>query len=231
MINVAIADDLHLFSESLKFVLEAAGEGKIVVSGIAKNGKEAIQLVSKVKPDVILMDIRMPVMDGVEATKFIHQHYPDTKVLILTTFIDDDLVVGALSNGATGYVLKDVGPEDLILSIEAVAKGAYYIAPSVGVRLVQRASVDDDNEDLKMEAAIGKVVVSWPNLTSREAQIAYYTARALTNSEIAQKLSISTNTVKNHLSSVFDKLKIHSRLQVIALVGPVLQSDIHPPSE
>ena len=223
-IKVLIVDDQHLFAESLKFVLEGENKGKIEVVGIVGNGQEAIAFLADRKPQVVLMDIRMPVMDGVEATAIIHRKYPEIKVLILTTFDDDELAVQALSKGANGYILKDVGPKELCLSIEAAEKGAFFISPSIGVKLFEprRSSAAEDSRE--RENAILHILSDSHALTRREAEIIYHAGKAQSNKEIADVLSISEKTVKNHLSSIFDKLKIHNRLQLINFVTALYQS-------
>ena len=223
MIRVVIADDQRLFAESLQFVLQGASQGRVEVTGIAENGEEAVSMVKRDRPAVVLMDVRMPVMDGVQATRIIHKNYPETKVLILTTFDDDDLAVRALSSGATGYVLKDVAAEDLILSIEAVAKGVFYIAPSVGLKLIDKMSTREQHDESAKQRAVAGLIARYAAFTRREAEIVYLAALALTNAEIGTQLSISDKTVKNHLSAIFGKLKIHSRLQLISRIAPVLQ--------
>lgn len=220
-IKVLIVDDQHLFAESLKFVLQNDSDGRIDVTGIAENGKEAVALAQELGPDVILMDIRMPVMDGVEATGIIHQCCPDIKILILTTFDDDELAVDALDHGATGYVLKEVDPHDLILSIEAVQKGAFYISPSVGTKLLDLMHPDQEREKRDKEALIPKLLRAAPELTHREAEIVYLTAKARTNIQIADSLFIAEKTVKNHLSSIYSKLGIHNRLALINYVSRI----------
>ncbi len=134
-IRVLIADDQPLFAESLKFVLEGESRGAIQVLAIAEDGRRAVDIANQTVPDIVLMDIRMPVMDGVEATARIHRAHTSVKTIILTTFDDDELAVSALSGGASGYVLKNVKPKDLIRCIEAVHEGAYYISPTVGIKL------------------------------------------------------------------------------------------------
>lgn len=224
MIRVLVADDQRLFAESLKYVLEGASRGSIEVIGIAENGRVAVQMTESHDPDVVLMDIRMPVMDGVKATSAIHQDFPRTKVLVLTTFNDDDLAVSALSSGATGYVLKDTAPQDLIRAIDAVANGAFYIAPTVGIKLIHLLSPEDAYGRSQKEVAIPAIIGTWNSLTRREAEIAYFAALALTNAEIGNQLFISAKTVKNHLRSIFSKLKIRSRLQLITAVAPVVHA-------
>ena len=135
-IRVLLADDQVLFVESLRTVLETRAEDFEVV-GVAFNGREALQLVMEKHPDIILMDVRMPEMDGVEATKIIHETYPDIHVLMLTTFDDDEYVVEALNHGAAGYMLKDIPPADLIVSLRAVCKGSIIISPQVANKLLR----------------------------------------------------------------------------------------------
>ena len=217
-IRVLIVDDQHLFAESLKFVLRGESKGRIEVIGIGENGKDAIALTERSHPDVILMDIRMPVMDGVEATAVIHKKHPGRKIMILTTFDDDELAVNALSNGATGYVLKDVDPSDLILSIEAVSKGAFYISRSVGFRLFDSKKPGADGADKEKETFVLYMIRNTRSLTRREAEILYLAAKGRTNKSIGEDLSISEKTVKNHIGSIYEKLKVHNRLQLINYV-------------
>jgi DNA-binding NarL/FixJ family response regulator len=223
-INVLIVDDQHLFAESLRFVLHGESSGRIEVVGIAENGREAVELVEAHEPDVVLMDIRMPVMDGVDATAAIHARWPDIEIMILTTFDDDELAVSALSHGATAYVLKDVDPPDLIRSIEAVHDGAFYISRSVGQKLVEIVKMEGiDRERLRSDVAI-ELIERVPSLTRREAEILYLAAQALTNKSIAEELFLSEKTVKNHMSSIYRKVGVHNRLQVIQFVSKVRKS-------
>ncbi|MBT3273796.1 MAG: response regulator transcription factor [Spirochaetales bacterium] len=222
-IKVLIADDQHLFAQSLRFVLQNDSNGRINVIGIAENGKEAVAQAQDLVPDVILMDIRMPVMDGVEATDIIRKQFPDIKILILTTFDDDELAVDALNHGATGYVLKEVDPQDLILSIEAVHKGAFYMSPSIGFKLLDLMHPDEDRSAKEKESLIFELLQAAPDLTRREAEIVCLTAKAQTNAQIADSLFIAEKTVKNHLVSIYDKLSVHNRLSLIKYVSSLRQ--------
>ena len=214
-IYVLIVDDQHLFAESLKFVLQGESKGRIEVVGIAENGQEAVEFTDAREPDIVLMDIRMPVMDGVQATAIIHESHPDVKVIILTTFDDDEFAVSALSHGAIGYVLKDVDPPDLIRCIEAVHNGAYFISPSVGTKLFESGSSGaKDGEGGKDRLVLG-YLNELPSLSRREGEILFYVVKAHSNKEIAIELSISEKTVKNHLGSIYEKLNIHNRLQLM----------------
>ena len=224
-IRVLIADDQNLFAESLKYVLAGAADGKIEVIDVAENGEEAVRAAAEKRPDVILMDIRMPVMDGVDATAIIHRDCPNIKILILTTFDDDELAMKALSQGASGYVLKSVDPEDLILSIESLLKGAFVISDSVGVKLFDHNRPRESEAEKEQETIVlGLLIRHFPALSLREAQVAELAAQALSNKEIGQAFSISERTVKNHLSSVYDKLGIHKRLELIHCLNELRQT-------
>ena len=131
-IRIVIADDQKLFAGSMKIVLEGHARGEMEVVGIAYDGAEAVKLVDESGADVVLMDVRMPIMDGVEATRRIHADHPEVRIMILTTFDDDDEVHDALAAGAAGYVLKEIQPEDLVVAVKAVCSGSYLISPSVG---------------------------------------------------------------------------------------------------
>ena len=225
-IRVLIADDQHLFAESLRFVLQNDSNGKIDVIGIAENGNAAVAQAQSKKPDVILMDIRMPVMDGVKATGIIRERFPEMKILILTTFDDDELAVDALNHGATGYVLKEVDLPDLLLSIEAVHKGAFFISPSVGFKLLDLMNPEGERAEKEKESLIPELLRAVPVLTRREAEIVYLTAKAYTNVQIADNLYIAEKTVKNHLYSIYDKIGIHSRLSLINFVSSLRHGSV-----
>ena len=214
-IEVLIVDDQHLFAESLKFVLDGESKGHISVVGVAKNGEEALRFVSHKRPDVILMDIRMPVMDGVEATRTIHRDFPKINIIILTTFDDDELAIKALSQGAMGYIVKDVDPSDLIRCIEAVYNGGYYVSPSVGTKLFSKPGSHVQDEKSKRENTILLYLSTFPELSKRECDVLFFVAKAYSNRDIAMELKISEKTVKNHLGSIYEKLGVHGRIQLL----------------
>ena len=139
-IRVLIVDDQELSATGIQIILRGHGEGEVVPIGIAKDGKEAIKMTDTHRPDVVLMDVRMPVMDGVQATETIHERHPNIRILILTTFDDDKYVLEALSNGASGYVLKNIPPDELIMAIKTVFRGSLLVSPTVGRKLVQQAN-------------------------------------------------------------------------------------------
>lgn len=219
-IRVLIVDDQHLFAESLKFVIQGESGGEISVVGLAENGAQAIELTERHAPDVVLMDIRMPVMDGVEATRRIHDRFPDVRIMILTTFDDDELVFDALHYGATGYVLKNVDPAELVMSVKAVHGGALLVSPSVGWKVVHslRPPASDRNRGggSGHRNDVAELVRLLPELTFREAEILRLIAKTYRNADIADELGISEKTVKNHISSIYDKVGIHNRLKLIS---------------
>ena len=166
----------------------------------------------------VLMDVRMPVMNGVESTKLIKEGYPETKVLMLTTFDDDQYVVDALRLGAVGYLLKDMPPMELISAVRAVYEGGVLISPKVATKLVNKlkAISEKELEELNIN---NRDAISWADeLSSREKRILQLMARGLDNKEIAKTLYIAEQTVKNHVSIIYSKLGVRDRVQASRLV-------------
>lgn len=215
-LRIMIVDDQHLFAEGLKYIIEGESAMRLPVVGIACNGMEAVEMAKQSDPHVIMMDVRMPTMDGVEATRRIKSSNPTVKIMMLTTFDDDELVYDALSAGANGYVLKNVEPHDLVLAIEAVHTGALYVSPSVGFRLVDGGKFG--GHDTHAASVLSTIVAKMPTLTVREAEVLEQVVRAKRNSEIAEALYISEKTVRNHISVIYEKLGVHNRLQLMSLV-------------
>ncbi len=217
--RVLLVDDQVLFVESLRTVLETRATDFEVV-GVALSGREAIRLVVEKQPDIILMDVRMPDMDGVEATKIIREAYPDIHVLMLTTFDDDVYVVEALNHGAAGYLLKDIPPEELIVSLRAVCSGSIIISPQVANKVLRTREGDASAE----EGAETRPMPSGENsflrfLSRREIEILRLIGEGADNVLIARKLSIAEQTVKNHVSVIYSKLHVHNRMQAMKLVN------------
>lgn len=205
-----IADDQQLFADGLKVVIESrAPQFKVI--GIAGSGKQAVSMAAELRPDVVLMDVRMPEMDGVAATRIIHDKYPDIKILILTTFDDDEYVEFSLQNGAIGYLLKNRPAEELIDSIKALAKGIIQIDPAVS-RKILNAGRNRDSEDFNQR-------LSW--LTKREREILSLLVQAKRIVSIADDLSIAEQTVRNHISNIYFKLNIHDRMEIINYVNQI----------
>jgi DNA-binding NarL/FixJ family response regulator len=203
VIEVLIADDQSMVRSGLRLILEA--ESDIVVTAEAEDGEGAVRLARREKPDVVLMDVRMPVMDGLEATRQITESNPDTKVIVLTTFDVDDYVYGALRAGASGFLLKDAGGDQLVEAIRVVASGEALIAPSVTKRLIAEFA-------RRPEVA---AVKGLNDLTERELEVLAQVARGLSNTEIAEELYVSEATVKTHVSHILTKLHLRDRVQAV----------------
>lgn len=206
MIKVLIVDDQALIREGLSMMLGLYEDIQLV--GEACNGKEAMEVLKEKEVDVVLMDIRMPVMDGVEGTKAIKERYPDTKIIILTTFNEDEYIFQGLKNGADGYILKDVSSEKLIDGIKTVYAGNVLLQPEVATKVVGAFKEDYNLDKKKANIDILK------ELTPRETEIAYLVAEGKTNREISEMLFITEGTVKNHLTRVLDKLNLRDRTQL-----------------
>ena len=202
MIKVLLADDQELIRESLGFVLGAQGD--ITVVGMAKNGREAIELVRSEKPDVVLMDIRMPEVDGVECTRLIKSAYPNIKVIVLTTF-----VFNALRFGASGYLLKGVSVADLTNAVREVVRGGSIIAPDVASKALQMFA-----RMAKGNLTIGVDEKQTEDLQDNEWRIIREVGAGLSNKEIAAALCLSEGTVRNYLSSILSKLELRDRTQL-----------------
>lgn len=207
MIKVLIADDQELIRQSLEIILNSR-EGLQVI-GVAGNGLEVIRSVRKETPDVIIMDIRMPKMDGVQCTQIIKENYPDVKIIILTTFDDDEYVFNALKYGASGYLLKGVSMDGLVEAIQTVQGGQAMINPDVATKVVRLFS--------KMAKADNSVRVSSQGvkeLTKTEWKIIREVEKGASNKEIAVNLNLSEGTVRNYLSVILNKLEFRDRTQL-----------------
>lgn len=207
MIKVMIADDQELIRQSLQIVLQTKPD--LTVTDVASNGQEVIQKVRKNLPDVILMDIRMPKMDGVQCTKIIKEQYPKIKIIILTTFDDDEFVYNALKFGASGYLLKGVSMDDLVEAIHTVYNGRAMINPDIATKVLKLFS--------QMAQTDYSIQVSRANeeqLTKTERKIIGQVESGASNKEIADKLSLSEGTVRNYISAILNKLELRDRTQL-----------------
>ncbi|MGW5126548.1 response regulator [Streptomyces sp. NPDC004069] len=204
--RVLVADDQTLIRTGFRLILTARG---IDVVGEAADGEEALAAASELRPDVVLMDIRMPNMDGLEATRRILERLPDCRVLILTTFDLDRYVYTALSVGASGFLLKDVTPEHLAAAVRLVDTGDALLAPSITRRLVERFA----SEPTRTPA----VHADLATLTPRELEVLTLLARGLSNAELATELTLSEATVKSHVARIFAKLALRDRAQAVVL--------------
>lgn len=202
-IRVIIADDHPLFRDGLRVMFESEPDLELV--GEAATGLEAVALASRLKPDVALMDIKMPDLDGIEATRRVMAESPTTRVLIVTMFEDDDSVLTAMRAGARGYVVKGMRSADAIRAIRAVAEGEAIFSPAIAGRLISMLS----------EASPAARLGVFPELTERERQTLELIAQGHKNSVIAERLHLSPKTVRNYVTSILDKLQLADRSQAI----------------
>ena len=195
-VRILVTDDHPVVRAGLSGML--SGEPDFEVVGEAQNGKEAVAFVGERKPDVVLMDLRMPEMDGVTAIQHIKSNYPDVHILVLTTYESDADILRAIETGATGYLLKDTPREELFGAIRMVAQGQSPLAPGVAARLMQR--IRDPEEE---------------GLSTREIEVLELVARGTSNKEIAKQLWVSETTVKSHMLHIFDKLSVTDRTAAV----------------
>jgi len=205
-INLLLCDDQALFREGLRTLLSVQPDFKVV--GEAANGEEAVRLSVLLTPDVILMDLRMPVMDGVLATQRIHSVTPKCKVIVLTTFDDDELVFDGLRAGAICYLLKDVSSDKLFEAIRAADRGEYFLQPSITAKVMAEFSRLSRLAPMPVESMADP-------LSPRELEILRMVATGASNREIAESLIIAEGTVKNHLTNILSKLNVRDRMQAV----------------
>ena len=210
-----LADDQPLLRRGFRMILEA--EDGVTVAGEAGDGAEAVEIARRVRPDVVLMDIRMPGTDGIEATRRITAAEPGVRVLVLTTFDLDEYAFGALQAGASGFLLKDVRPHELVTAVRTVASGDAVVSPRVTRRLLEEyarqlpvagAGADVDRADRYPQLA---------SLTEREREVLAVVAQGLSNTEIAASLFVSETTVKSHVGRILAKLGLRDRVQIVVL--------------
>jgi DNA-binding NarL/FixJ family response regulator len=204
-VSVLIVDDDDLMRAGLRGVL--ASDAAIEVVGEASDGRDAIYRTRLLGPEVVLMDVRMPDLDGISATRELLDAFPEVKVVILTTFEQDDYIFGALSAGASGFLLKRTRPEELVAAVHTIAAGDSLLSPSVTSRVIERMAVHpapDAARDARLD-----------ELTPREREVLEQMARGLSNTEIADVLVIEESTVKTHVKRVIAKLDVRDRVQAV----------------
>ena len=202
-LRILIADDHPLFRKGMRTLLTATADTEVI--GEATTGREVIELAAALQPDVILMDLQMPGVNGIEATRQILQTSPHIRILVITLFEDDASVFSALRAGARGYVLKDTKEEEMLRAIRSVGSGEAIFSPTIATRLMDFFSAP--------QTAVPKEI--FPTLTEREREILQWIARGSSNSEIARELALSVKTVNNYVSNIFSKLQVADRAQAI----------------
>ncbi len=202
-LRVLIVDDHQLFRDGVKALLLAAPD--IAVAGEAATGREAISLAGRLQPDIILMDLQMPDMDGIQATRQILATYPQINILMVTMFEDDQSVFAAMRAGARGYVLKGARHDEMLRAIRAVGSGEAIFSPSIAARMM----------DFFASSRAVAAETIFPDLTEREREILSLMTRGQSNTEIADALTISVKTVRNHVSNIFSKLQVVDRTQAV----------------
>jgi DNA-binding NarL/FixJ family response regulator len=203
MVRVLIVDDQTVVREGLAAILSTDTEIQVV--GLAADGQKALDLVPKAQPDVVLMDLKMPVLNGVQATQRLRQAYPQVRVLVLTTYVADEWVFDAIRAGAAGYLMKDTRRDDLIAAVKGTAEGRSYLDPAIAGRVMQQA--------VSSPPAAASSEPQAETLTERELQILQLLAQGYSNPEIAQRLHLARGTVRNYVSVVLQKLGVSDRTQ------------------
>lgn len=213
--RVLLGEDQALFAESLKTFLNNYAPDMEVI-GIAANGKIAVEMTRELQPDVILMDVRMPVMDGIHAVREIKDEFADIKIIMLSTYQEDEFVREALMAGASGYLLKDISPTELIISIRALKSGILQISPEIARNLIQRQYVEEDPVD-----SIEPQLEWLKTLTKREREIFALLVTGADNDQIAEKLNLAVQTVRNQISTIYSKLGVKNRFEIIQLANRI----------
>lgn len=215
-IRLLLADDHQLVLKGISFFLGMQPDFEIV--GEAHNGQEAVELAAELQPDIVLMDLNMPIMDGIEASRLISEQHPNVKVLVLTSFSDRSHIVPALQTGAIGYMLKEVEPDQLVEAIRSAYKGNIQLHPDISNAILSQLS-PLDHEPKKLP---GKEAIN--SLTPREIEVLEHLTKGLSNKEIAQALVVAEKTVKTHVSSILSKLNLSDRTQAALFAVQVFNS-------
>jgi DNA-binding NarL/FixJ family response regulator len=213
--KIVIVDDQEIVREGLKMILSLHEEIEII--GEVSNGKELLKLMEIKRPEVVLMDIRMPNMNGIEATKIMKEKYPQIKIIILTTFNEDEYIFEGLKNGADGYVLKDSNSKEIMAAIKSAVEGEMFLNPKVTVKVINALnSIKVDKETEKVNNEKEKLLST---LTPRELEVAKHILNAMTNKDIAEDMFVTEGTVKNYVSRILQKLELNNRSELIIMLS------------
>ncbi len=213
-IRVLLADDQSILADGIKSVLSSCEEIEVV--GIAQDGFEALDLLEKTSPDVVLMDIRMPNMNGVIATQEVKRRRPEVKVIILTTFDDSDYILNAINNGASGYLLKDTSSAALIDAIKNAYAGDTILPAKIAKSIADAARLVSNDREIKLKRAYG--------LSDRETEIALMIYEGFTNKQVASALKLTDGTARNYISSIYVKLEAENRLEAVEKMRNIIQN-------
>ena len=205
MIRVLICDDQEMVCEGLRVILKSASGIEVV--GVAHDGAQALDLVPQTQPNLVLMDLKMPVMNGIQATRLLRERYPQVRVLVLTTYDADEWVFDAIRSGAAGYLLKDTPREDLIAAVKGTVDGDTHVDPSVAGKLFAKIASSPASTDTSVT----------DSLSEREREVLRLLAHGLTNADIAERLHLSEGTVRNYVSAVLTKLDVSDRTQAVVI--------------
>ena len=214
MIKVLLADDQAILADGIRSVLSSSGELEVV--GIASDGAEAVELAERERPDVILMDIRMPGMNGVIATQEIKRRFPEMKVVVLTTFDDSEYILSAIEGGASGYLLKDTSAAALIDAIKNAHAGDTILPAKIAKRIADAARMVTSDREYKLKRKFG--------LSDREVEIALMICEGFTNKQIASALKLSDGTARNYISAIYEKLGAASRSEAAEVMKQVINA-------
>lgn len=214
MIKVLLADDQAILADGMKSVLESCPDLKVV--GIAKDGFEAVKMTAELSPDVVLMDIRMPNMNGVISTREIKQAHPEVKVLVLTTFDDSDYILSAINNGASGYLLKDTSSAALIDAIKNAYEGDTILPAKIARRIADAAKLVTNDREIKLKHTYA--------FSDREVEIALMLCEGFTNKQIASALKLTDGTSRNYISAIYEKTGSDNRTAAVEKMKALLQN-------
>jgi DNA-binding NarL/FixJ family response regulator len=213
MIKVMVVDDQPILSEGIKSVLEHDKELQVIA--LAADGEDALEKMQQEAADVVLMDIRMPNMNGIVATKEIRIRYPATKVVMLTTFDDSDYILNAINNGASGYLLKDIGGSELVRAIKNAYAGDTILPSKIAKRITDAAMLVSENREIHFKKAF--------SLSDRETEIAVMLQEGFTNRQIASALKLTDGTARNYISTLYEKLHVENRTEAIQKLNDTLK--------